>query len=136
MTTRRAVLGTAVWTLPTVMVSMSAPAIAASTTRDSLVFTNCTATVGKAPRTIYTNCKVMTREGEPVPDLTVTVTAGVDAYTTTHHLEPWGATDLIAHNFPNRTSDRIAIRFDATAPGHTPITRTVHVTAPTWWKEH
>ena len=36
MTTRRAVLGTVAWTLPTVMVSVAAPAIAASATRDSL----------------------------------------------------------------------------------------------------
>ena len=51
--------------------------------------------------------------------------------------ETWSnSQDLVRHDFPNRTSDRIAIRFDATAPGHTPITRTVHVTAPTWWKEH
>ena len=136
MITRRSVLGTAAWTMPTVLLSVSAPAIAASVSRDCLVFTNCTATVGKAARTVYTNTKVMTREGDPVPGLTVTVTIGTDTRTTTHDLTPWGVTGLIAHDFPGQGMDPITVRFHAAAPGHTPITRTVHVTAPTWWKEH
>lgn len=135
MTSRRAVLRAAAWTAPVALVAVSAPAIAASVTRDCLVFTNTTATEGKTARTIYTNCKVMTREGEPVPDLTVTVAIGTDARTTTHNLTPWGVTDLIAHDFPGQGMDPTTITFHATAPGHTPITATVTLTPPAWWKE-
>src|SRR5690606_321435 len=117
------------------LAAVSAPAIAASTTSDCLVFTNCTATEGRAARTVYTNCKVMTRKGQAVPGLTVTVTVGTDARTTTHDLTPWGATGLIAHVFPGQGMDPITVRFHATAPGHTPITHTVTVTPPAWWKE-
>ena len=28
------------------------------------------------------------------------------------------------------------VMVSVTAPGHTPITQTVHVTAPAWWKQH
>ena len=135
MITRRSVLGTAAWTMPTVLLSVSAPAIAASVSRDCLVFTNCTATVGKVAGTVYTNTKVMTREGAPVPGLAVTVTVGADARTTTHDLTPWGVTDLIRHDFPGQGMDPITVRFHATAPGHTPITHTTTVTPPAWWKE-
>lgn len=135
MTTRRTVLRAAAWTAPVALMAVSAPAVAASVTRDCLVFTNTTATEGKTARTIYTNCKVMTREGQAVPDLTVTVSIGADARTTTHNLTGWGVTDLIRHNFTGQGMDPTTITFHATAPGHTPITATVTLTPPAWWKE-
>ncbi|MEU2418849.1 hypothetical protein ABZ546_13815 [Brachybacterium paraconglomeratum] len=109
--------------------------MAASSARDCLVFTNTTATVGKTPRTVYTNTKVMTREGQAVPDLTVTVSIGGDQRVTEHTLTPWGVTDLIRHDFPGQGMDPTTIQFHATAPGHTPITHTVTLTPPAWWKE-
>lgn len=132
---RRTILRATAWAAPTALVAVTAPGIAASAARDCLVFTNTTATVGKTARTVYTNTKVMTREGEAVPGLTVTVTIGTDARTTTHDLTPWGVTDLIAHDFPGQGMDPITVRFHATAPGHTPITHTTTVTPPAWWKE-
>lgn len=132
---RRTVLRATAWAAPVTVVSVAAPAIAASTLTDCLVFTNATATEGRTACTVYVNTKVQTTQGDPVPGLVVTVTVGTDTRTTEHRLDPWGATDLIRHEFPDQPDGRLAVTFHATAPGCTPITTTTYVTTPTWWKE-
>jgi hypothetical protein len=136
MSTRRSLLRVAAWTAPTVLVAVAAPAVATSQLRDVLVFTNLTATVGAERCAIYTNTTVMTRDGQPVPGLVLTVSIGADARTTEHDLDPWGATSLIQHVFAEQSvSDPITVHFHAVAPGVTPIHGTATVNPPTWWKE-
>lgn len=134
MTTRRSLIKTAAWAAPTALVSVAAPAIAASTLRKALEFTNTTATEGADSNVIYTNLKVMTREGESVPGLVVVVSIGNDRRTTDHSLSPWGVTDIIQHEFSGvKKGDRVKVTFHASAPGVEPIEATVYVNTPSWW---
>ncbi|GLI30383.1 MULTISPECIES: hypothetical protein [Brachybacterium] len=136
MTTRRTLLRAAAWTAPAALVAVAAPAIATSQLRDVLVFTNLTATVGAEALAVYANTKVMTRGGDPVPGLVVTVAVGADARTTTHRLDPWGATDLVSVVFEDQPADHpIVVQFRAEAPGVQPISGTVTVTPPAWWEK-
>ena len=134
MTTRRSLIKAAAWAAPTALVSVTAPAIASSTLRKALKFTNTTATVGSAPNVIYTNLKVQTGQGESVPGLLVTVAIGEDRRSTEHVLAPWGATDIIKHEFDNMAKGmQIKVIFYASAPGVEPIESIVYVTPPSWW---
>ena len=136
MTTRRALLRTASWAAPFAVVALAAPALAVSVQRDVLVFTNLTATAGKGARVIYVNTKVMTTEGQEVPGLVVTISIKGDARATEYALKPWGATDLIKHEFHDQPAEgAITVNFHAEAPGIEPIMGQVVVNAPSWWKE-
>lgn len=134
MTTRRSLIKTAAWVAPTALVSVAAPAVAASNLRKALEFTNTTATVGTKPNVIYTNLKVMTRQGEAVPGLSVVVSIGDDRRSTDHNLSPWGVTDIIQHEFEGiQKGDKAKVTFYASAPGVEPIESTVYVNTPSWW---
>ena len=134
MTTRRSLIKTAAWVAPTALVSVAAPAIAASNLRKALKFTNTTATEGSKPNVIYTNLKVMTGQGESVPGLVVVVSIDNDRRTTDHSLSPWGTTDIIQHEFRGiKKGDKVKVTFYASAPGVEPIESTVYVNTPTWW---
>lgn len=136
MSTRRSLLRAAAWTAPSALVAVAAPAIATSQLRDVLAFTNLTATVGAKARAVYANAKVMSRDSAPVPGLLVTVAVGADARTTTHHLDSWGATELVEAMFEDQPTDHpITVHFRAEAPGVQPISGTVTVTPPSWWEE-
>jgi hypothetical protein len=136
MIPRRSLLRATAWGAPTVLAAVAAPAIAASTRRDVLAFTNLTATVGAEPCAIYTNTRVRTRDGQPVPGLVLTVSIGPDARTTEHALDPWGATGLVQHVFAEQpTGDPITVHFRAEAPGVQPIHGTATITPPAWWRK-
>lgn len=136
MIPRRSLLRATAWGAPTALVAVAAPAIATSQLRDVLAFTNLTATAGAEPCAIYTNTKVQTRDGIAVPGLVLTVSIGANARITEHALDPWGATDLVAHVFAEQPPGHpITVHFHAEAPGVTPIYGTATVTPPTWWKE-
>ena len=133
--TRRGLLHSVAWAAPAALVSVTAPALAASTASDSLVFTNTTATEGARSRTIYVNTRVMIREGLRVPDLVVTVTALEDSRETQHVLEPWGSTDIIRHEFPAPHEGSVTIVVVASAPGHRTISARVVFVPPRWWRD-
>lgn len=138
MTTRRTLLGAA-WAMPVIATAVTVPAVSASTTepvsRDRIVFTNITATVGEKPNRVYANTRVMLTDGPaPVTNVTLTISTsdGQSQTWTWPEVQGWQSTEQVYIEF-DVTGDT-EVFFRATADGETPITGQVLVTAPDWWE--
>ena len=135
MTSRRTALILA-WAAPTLTVTTTAPAFAASLGPSRLRFSNTTATVGKGEMVVYANTRVQVVDGpEPVRGVVLTVT--IDGYPQHSFewptLEGWGSTDQIYVEQSGEWDRPVLVTFTATAEGMEPIVATVTVDPPGWW---
>ena len=125
MTTRRSLIKTAAWVAPTALVSVAAPAVAASGMKNSLRIIGYSASFNKSHNILTVKVKVKNDSSDPVRNISVTISAG-DARV---------VKDIEALE-ENRPSDQIEVKFDGyyphvltyvTAPGVHPITMEMKV---------
>ena len=76
MTTRRSLIKTAAWVAPTALVSVAAPAVAASALEDALRLIGVSANYNRPHSTLTVKVKVQNKGESVIRDITVTTSAG------------------------------------------------------------